>query len=272
MSSQAIAFPLGLILFVGLAIGAIVAFVIQESGTVTGRDDPCYGLGELVATHQYTVTENYAEVAQRDLGLDLTPGETREARDCRISEFEIGTIDGATGTGISLYTDWGAVVATSTARAAKGETPPNPALDAFATALQASFVTPEVPTDLTAGCDPSWVRTTLEGVEATLCHPSDWREKADDSPEGMVGTDGVEVAVLGSETRAHNTRCSEALGVETSEGTALVCAVGPSVYARVNYGIALPNGLRVAINVFNAATREQELTALQVAVNAESAR
>jgi hypothetical protein len=268
MSSR-IAFPAALLVIIGLAIGAGIAFAVQQGGTATGQDDPCYGLGKLVATHQYTVTEEFAQIAARDLGLDLTPGEVREARDCQISEFEIGTIDGATGKGLSLYTDWAAIVATGTAYAEADETPPNPIRDARATAVQESFVTPEVSADLTAGCDPDWTRTTLEGVQAVVCHPSTWVVKADDIPEGMVGTETVEVGVLGRGTESHNTKCDSPTVVNVPGGTARVCALGPTAFARVNYGLALPNGLNVGINVFKDATPEDEAIALRVAANAE---
>lgn len=260
-----IAVRTGLLLVIGLALGGGAALVARNQLTV-GQDDPCFGLGELVSTRTYTVTDAGAANAE-DIGLDLVPGEEREVRECQVSPVERLTIDGQTGKPLShQFTIDDAI---EYYRQHPEEIPATVAAREFDEGLQQSFVTPQVPTDLTAGCDPTWVRTTLEQVKAVVCHPADWLVKGDDPPEGMVGTDRVEVGVLGVSTESHITKCLSPLLVNVPSGTARVCARGPTPFARVTYGVALPNGRNVGINVFNEATPEEEALALRVAANVQ---
>lgn len=235
MSSQGISiYAATLVVLGGLALGAVVALaVVGGSLTATDQTDPCFGRGQFVegSTYFFTLNERAAVRFSKYLGIDMIVGEAREFRDCQVGAFDTVTIDVATGTVVGLFTDYGAIYD-------RAISPPQgtpEAIKVFEEALQDSFVQPVVPTDLTAGCDPSWVRTTFNQVQAVVCYPSGWVLLADDEPEGLIGGGTVEVGVLGRQTESHTTKCSMPTVVNVASGTARICALGPSAFVRVTY-------------------------------------
>lgn len=262
--------PTILVLIVGLAIGAAVAFGVREDATVSGQDDPCYGFGELLSTRTYTVTEQGAENAKM-LGLDLIPGEEREVRECRVSPIEQVTLDGPSGIVVSQALTIDEAVAFYTEK--PEDLPANKAQEDFEQSQQDSYVPAEVPTDLMTGCDPSWVTSTFEQVQAAICHPAGWETISDNAAEGGVSAGSFDVVVLGIQIESHNTTCASPTFVDAPSGTARVCALNlesPSGEPIIHYAMALPNGRNVSINVFNDATAEDETLALSVAASVQT--
>lgn len=255
-----------LLILAGVAVGVVLALIVWDGeSTATSQADVCHGYGDLIGTSSWLVTDEGVRGVERGgLGIDVTRGERRELRECRISEFQTVTLDAQTGVVLDRFTDIGAALARATEQPRR--TPE--AIKAFERAMQASFVEPaDVPADLTAGCDPAWVRTTFQQVGAVVCHPADWTVRVDNSLEGIVAGDQVEVGILGVRTESHTTKCLTPAFAETAAGTAAFCALGPSPYVRVNYGVALSNGRNLGINIFKEAGVEEELLALRVAVN-----
>lgn len=267
--------PLTLALL-GLAAGAVIALTLQDSRTITPSNldavyvDPCYGLGELISTRTIIVTDESAADA-KELGLTLTPGEEREVRECRKSPPERVTIDGPTGT--VLDTVFSLIEARAYYEEHPETLPGNIAVEAGEQQAQEFFVPADVPRDLTAGCDRSWVTTTFEAVQAAMCHPLDWAVKYDSAGSGAVGGDTVDVGVLGLSTESHYTKCAAPTLVDVPSGAARVCSVpltGHEGQSITHYGIALPNGRNIGINIQDGASAEDEALALRVAANVES--
>lgn len=148
------------------------------------------------------------------------------------------------------------------------ENPQNQIATAQAEGLQESFVTPEIPEEAIAGCDPSWPKTTLEGVGVVFCHPADWKVLEDDSSTGVVGTDSTVVGVFSVGTHGTaGTKCEAPQLVETAAGTVRVCAFGPGWGQ--GHGFVLPSGREGGITVYDEATQEERATAFRVAFNVE---
>jgi len=146
------------------------------------------------------------------------------------------------------------------------ESPATKTAREFEEGLQASFVTPDVPTDLTAGCDPSWVRTTFEQVKAVICHPADW---VVDQTNGNVRRGVTVVTVtLPRVTETAGTLCVNPLIVSTPFGPARICALAPNEFGQ-GHGVILPSGRHAAVGIDKAATAEEKTTAFRILANVE---
>jgi len=255
-----------------IGAGFTLAVVLRERlGGSTAEEDPCFGQGEMVASWEHEITQeeiDSAVAASRPDLADMEPGLV-EYRRCRW------------GPGYEVIIDEkGHVFSFSQPTLAElesyykehpEENPQNQMATAEAKGLQESFVTPEIPKEAVAGCDPSWVKTTLQGVGVVFCHPADWTVVTDTANSGGVRSANghVEVGIGSAVSKGtEGTKCDTPDLVEVAQGVVRVCAFHPNPTAQ-GHGFVLPNGREGGVNIYQEATEEERVIAFRVAFNVE---
>jgi hypothetical protein len=254
-----------------IGAGFTLAVVLRERlGGGTAEVDPCYGQGEMVASWEHERTQadiDSLKSSRPDLAADMKPGLV-EYRRCRWGPGYEVIIDEKGN--VFSFSQPSMAELESYYKEHPEENPQNIMATAEAESLQESFVTPDIPEEAIAGCDPSWVKTTLEGVGVVFCHPADWVVVTDTPHSGGVrSADGhVEVGIGSAASKGtEGTKCATPELVETAAGTVRVCAFGPGIGQ--GHGFVLPNGREGGVNIFPEATEEERAIAFRVAFNIE---
>jgi hypothetical protein len=253
-----------------IALGFTLAVVLRERlGGGTAEEDPCFGQGELVESWEAELTQediDEAVAASRPDLAEMEPGVV-EFRRCR------------SGPGYEVLMDeYGHVYSFSQPtleemEAYYEEHPEESFLEQLERELQESYVPSGLPEDQTAGCDPSWEKTTLDAVKAVVCHPPGWAIRAQDEGIVWIGTETGGVGVLAPE---HVVKSYDAsLACENPEllavpgGTAKLCTLGGELGEEQAFGLILPSGRHLYASAYQGATDEDKAIILRVAVNVE---
>jgi hypothetical protein len=133
------------------------------------------------------------------------------------------------------------------------------------------FVTPTIP-PFQAGedCPPGTARTSLSSVNATICLPPDWKVDLED-PTGIrvaSAAGSATVAIFSDQYQSHVTACANPVVIAVPIGDALVCQQPTDPWGTAGYGITLPNGIRVGVEVNNKASEEDASLAFSLAMTA----
>ena len=257
-----------------IGAGFTLAVVLRERlGGGTAEEDPCFGQGEMVASWEHERTQadiDSLKLSRPDVAADMKPGLV-EYRRCRW------------GPGYEVIIDEkGHVFSFSQPTLAElesyykehpEENPQNQMATAEAESLQESFVTPDIPEEALAGCDPSWVKTTFEEVGLVFCYPADWEIWKDTPTRGGVRSANghVVVGVFGAGSKGtEGTRCETPELVETAAGTVRICAFPPNPYGQgQGHGFVLPSGREGGLSIFDEATQEERAIAFRIIFNVE---
>ncbi|OFW63950.1 MAG: hypothetical protein A2Y74_06925 [Actinobacteria bacterium RBG_13_63_9] len=253
-----------------IGAGFTLAVVLRERlGGGTAEEDPCFGQGEMVASweHERTQADIDGLKSSRPDLVDMEPGMV-EYRRCRWGPGYEVIIDEKGN--VFSFSQPGPAELEAYYKEHPEENPHNIMATAEAESLQESFVTPDIPEEAVAGCDPSWVETTLQGVGVVFCHPANWTVVTDTTNSGGIrsGNGHVEVGIGSAASKGTaGTKCAAPELVETAAGTVRVCAFGPGIGQ--GHGFVLPSGREGGVNIYPEATDEERAIAFRVAFNAE---
>lgn len=257
---------LPLVLFV--ALGALVAVLVRGALTGTAEADPCFGQGTLLSTRQVVLKEHIVQELQERFGWEVKAGDVREVHECQVSPWERVTFDAETGQAVNYQFDEQAL------KAYYEEHPEEAFLERMRREEQSAYVAPNIPEDQTAPCDANWTTTTLDAVEAVVCHPTEWAIQRKGKTAISVGSDTVSVGVYvpGYAPAAVDLRfaCDTPQPILTPAGPAGVCALPVDEFGHQPFGMILPDGRKVGVNILKGASAEEKALAFQVAANVES--
>jgi hypothetical protein len=252
-----------------IGAGFTLAVVLRERLGSTAEADPCFGQGEVVASWEHERTQadiDSLKSSRPDVAADMKPGMV-EYRRCRW------------GPGYEVIIDEkGNVFSFSQPSMAELEAyykehPEENPQEKLNRSLQESYVPSGLPEDQTAGCDPSWEKTTLDAVKAVVCHPPGWAIRKQYENLIWIGTDRAEVGVLvpGHVAKSYDARlaCENPELLAVAGGTAKLCTLPGSLEEGQPFGLFLPNGRHVYANTYAGATAEDKAIMLRVAVNVE---
>ena len=273
-----------------IGAGFTLAVVLRERlGGGTAEEDPCFGQGEVVASWEHERTQadiDSLKASRPDLAADMKPGIV-EYRRCRW------------GPGYEVIIDEkGNVFSFSQPTLAEleayykehpEENPWNELATKEAEKRVADFVTPALPPvetfpgTILAGCDPTWVQREFAQNKLRLCYPTGWKVE-DENPSRndapvTIGNETISMTFSPEGTGEVPMDCAEPTVIETSEGSAQLCAWQPSAGAEGRgYQVGLP--IRHRVNILSREpdfltkepNRENLVLALRIALAAEELR
>jgi len=252
-----------------IALGFGLALVLKDRlGGGTAAEDPCLGRGELIEKWQHEVTQEDIDNASgsRPELRSVTPGMI-EYRRCWSPPGNVVTIDEK---GNIYNVDQPTLEQLGTYY---NEHPDeHPAVKAREQD-QKAFVPSGLPQDQTAGCDPTWVKTTIDSMGVVVCHPADWeiQEEEEAGPYPVwIGTDKGHIGVFPRDyvppDSILNFACDAPELLDTPYGAARLCTMGWDPVGGQSFGLFLPNERPVVANTIE---REGKDIVIRVAVNVE---
>jgi len=254
-----------------IAVGFGLAVVLRERLEGTAEADPCFGQGELVSKWTANVTQQQiddAAVSRPEL-RDAKAGPT-EFRKCRSGPGYEVTLD-AQGH-LYSFTQPSPEQLESYYKDHPDEDPRNK----MATAEQGRYVPSGLPQDQTAGCDPSWVKTTLDSVKAVVCHPPDWAilPPQDTNVNGVwIGTDRAIVGILPREYVPPdynlNFACAKPELLNSPNGIVKLCTLPWDTVGGQPFGLFLPSGRALYAATLEDTPEKGKDVVIRVAVNVE---
>jgi hypothetical protein len=232
----------------GLVLATLLGvFYMTNTSPGTGQEDSCLGHGQLIRS-QTTVID----------------GRSVEQRWCEPQPGLVVIIDaGGSIMAVSQFFD----------RAVQyyAEHPEEAPLARLQEAIGRTYVAPFLPLTAASTCDENWPRITVGQAGVTLCVPPDWSDRALGQSRSF-GSGHVEVTVVAPGTVEEKydgrTACPAPGTLTVPGGEAKVCQELPEYWGQ-GYGLVLPNGRHVHVNVYEGASLQEAVTAFRVAANVE---
>ena len=223
-----------------IALGFGLALVLKDRlGGGTAAEDPCLGRGELIEKWQHEVTQEDIDNASgsRPELKSVTPGMIEYRRCWSPPGYKV-TID-EKGNVYSVYFP----TLEETEAYYKEHPDEHPAVKAREQD-QKAFVPSGLPQDQTAGCDPTWVKTTIDSMKVVVCHPPDWEIQEGEGIGSLsvwIGADEGSISVFPRDfvppDSLSNFACDKPELLDTPYGTARLCTLGWSSEGGQPFGL-----------------------------------